>query len=178
MEIRNSVILIIHNAWRLDFNLSLSSFEDSIRASWNLIYLGLSSPQNQNLRFPFPSLIGSVQGWDNLKGPSLEEVQLNPFVTVGAGYGKGKYTTERMIVQSGLHIMSLRIGQIAASPWCTPKPSGVVSWLREEEVAGAILETAFAKASARAQHFNPRTATDNHQEKGAYRRERPPDRSV
>ncbi|KAF8555340.1 putative nonribosomal peptide synthetase [Imleria badia] len=164
-EIRNSVTLIIHNAWRLDFNLAISSFEDSIRASRNLIDLGLASPQNQNLRFLFTSSIGSAQGWDNLKGPFPEEVQLDPSVAVGAGYGEGKYTTERMIVQSGLHATSLRIGQIAGGhggSWATtdwfpiivkssialgalPEAVGVVSWLREEEVASAILETGFAK---------------------------------
>jgi nucleoside-diphosphate-sugar epimerase len=90
------VTLIIHNAWRLDFNLAISSFEDSIRASRNLIDLCLDSPQNQNLRFLFTSSVGSAQSWDNLKGPFPEEVQLDPSAAVGAGYGEGKYTTERV----------------------------------------------------------------------------------
>jgi len=75
--------------------LAISSFEDSIRASRNLIDLGLDSLQKKNLRFLFTSSIGSAQGWDNLKGPFPEEVQLDPAVAVGAGYGEGKYATER-----------------------------------------------------------------------------------
>ncbi|KAF8129526.1 acetyl-CoA synthetase-like protein [Boletus edulis] len=166
-EIRNSVTVIIHNAWRLDFNLAISSFEDSIRASRNLIDLCLDSPQKRNIRFLFTSSIGSAQGWDNLKGPFPEEVQLDPSVAVGAGYGEGKYTTERMIVKSGIHATSLRIGQIAGGhggSWATtdwfpiivkssialgalPEAAGGVSWLREEEVAAAIMETAFSKGT-------------------------------
>ncbi|KAG9310664.1 hypothetical protein JVU11DRAFT_9252 [Chiua virens] len=59
---------------------TISSFEDSIRASRNLVNLGLASPWNQNLRFLFTSSIGSTQGWDNSKGPLPEEVQLDPSV--------------------------------------------------------------------------------------------------
>jgi len=75
--------------------LAISSFEDSIWASRNLIDLGLDSIQKQNLQFLFTSSIGSAQGWDNLNGPFPEEVQLDPAVAVGAGYGEGKYATER-----------------------------------------------------------------------------------
>ncbi|KAF8120318.1 hypothetical protein EV363DRAFT_1109680, partial [Boletus edulis] len=79
-------------------------------------------------RFLFTSSVGSAQGWDNLKGPVPEEVQLDPSVTVGAGYGEAKYVTERVsydgigtiianmngqvIVRSGIHATSLRISQI------------------------------------------------------------------
>ncbi|KAG9309639.1 putative aminoadipate reductase [Chiua virens] len=139
-EIRNSVTLIIHNAWRLDFNLAMSSFEDSIRASRNLD--GITR-----------------------RGRSQRKFNLNPPSQVGAGYGEGKYVTERIIVKSGLHATSLRIGQIAGGlggAWATtdwfpiivkssialgvlPDSAGVVSWLREEEVASAILEASFSK---------------------------------
>ncbi|KAF8121589.1 acetyl-CoA synthetase-like protein [Boletus edulis] len=165
--IRNSVTLLIHNAWRLDFNMAISSFDDSIRASRNLVDLCLDSPQRQNVRFLFASSVGSAQGWDYLKGPFPEEVQLDPCIAVGAGYGEGKYATERIIVRSGIHATSLRIGQIVGGlggSWATtdwfpilvkssialgvlPEAVGGVSWLRREEVASAILETAFAKES-------------------------------
>ncbi|KAH0828782.1 acetyl-CoA synthetase-like protein [Lanmaoa asiatica] len=169
-----------YEEWRLDFNLAISSFEDSIRASRNLIDLGLDSPQKQNLRFLFTSSIGSAQSWDNMKGPFPEEVQFDASVAVGAGYGEGKYTTERIIVKSGLHATSFRIGQIAGGlggSWATtdwfpiivkssialgvlPETAGVVSWLREEEVASAIMETAFAKEAPppALNIFNPRSA--------------------
>ncbi|KIJ59318.1 hypothetical protein HYDPIDRAFT_118655 [Hydnomerulius pinastri MD-312] len=164
-KIRDSVTVIIHNAWRLDFNLSLSSFESSIRATRNLVDLGLASPRSPKVRFLFTSSVGSASSWDRARGPFPEEVQLDPLVAVGGGYGESKYVSERIIVKSGLQATSLRIGQIAGGPngsWATtdwvpsiikssialnalPDAHGIVSWLRPEEVAGAILDIAFTK---------------------------------
>ncbi|KAI9573098.1 putative non-ribosomal peptide synthetase [Boletus coccyginus] len=107
--IRNSLTLIIHNAWHLDFNLGISSFEDSIRASRNLIDLGLDSPQKKNLRFLSTSSTGSARGWDNSKCPFPKEAQLDLAVAVGADH-RQEYVT------------STRIGKIAGrhgGPWAT-----------------------------------------------------------
>ncbi|KAH7890598.1 acetyl-CoA synthetase-like protein [Phlebopus sp. FC_14] len=163
-EVRSSITTIIHNAWRLDFNLSLSSFEPNIRATRNLVDLGLASPyQSSNpIRFLFTSSIGSASSWDRTRGSVPEEVILDPGVAVGTGYGESKYVAERIIVQSGLHATSLRIGQMTGGPngaWATtdwvpiivkssitlgalPDVHGIVSWLRPQEVATAILEIA------------------------------------
>ncbi|KAF8974256.1 hypothetical protein BDZ97DRAFT_6416 [Flammula alnicola] len=35
-EVRGSVTTVIHNAWRLDFNLSLSSFEPNVQGMCSL----------------------------------------------------------------------------------------------------------------------------------------------
>ncbi|KAF9238231.1 putative nonribosomal peptide synthetase, partial [Melanogaster broomeanus] len=162
--IRGSITTIIHATWRLDFNLSLASFEHNIKATRNLVDLGLVSRRRNSLRFVFTSSVGSAQSWDREKGPFPEEVQLDPSPAVGAGYGEGKYVSERIIVRSGLHATSLRIGQIAGGPngsWATtdwvpiivkssialgalPDANGIVSWMRAEEVATSILDIAFA----------------------------------
>ncbi|KAG8221454.1 hypothetical protein J3R82DRAFT_1660 [Butyriboletus roseoflavus] len=85
-----------------------------------------------------------------------------------------------IIVKSGLHATSLRIGQIAGGlggSWATtdwfpiivkssitlgvlPEAAGAVSWLREEEVATAIFETAFGKEAPppALNTVNPRSA--------------------
>ncbi|KAH7929525.1 putative nonribosomal peptide synthetase [Leucogyrophana mollusca] len=163
-EIRRSVTIVIHNAWRLDFNLSISSFEPNVRGTRNLIDLALSSTHRSSLRFVFTSSIGSAQSWDERKGPFPEEVQ-DAIVAVGSGYGESKYVSERLVVKSGLHATSLRIGQIAGGPngaWATtdwlpiivksslalgalPKARGLVSWMPAEGVAAGVLDVAFAK---------------------------------
>ncbi|KAF9238227.1 acetyl-CoA synthetase-like protein [Melanogaster broomeanus] len=163
-EIRGSITTIIHAAWRLDFNLSLASFEHNIKATRNLVDLGLVSRHRNSLCFVFTSSVGSAQSWDREKGPFPEEVQLDPSPAVGAGYGEGKYVSERIIVKSGLHATSLRIGQIAGGPngsWATtdwvpiivkssialgalPDANGIVSWMRAEEVATSVLDITFA----------------------------------
>ncbi|KAH7912703.1 putative nonribosomal peptide synthetase [Hygrophoropsis aurantiaca] len=166
-QIRQSVTVVIHNAWRLDFNLSITSFEPNIRGTRNLIDLALSSAHKSSLRLVFTSSIGSAQSWDQSKGPFPEEVQ-DAGVAVGSGYGESKYVCERLIVKSGLHATSLRIGQIAGGPngsWATtdwlpiivksslalgilPEAQGLVSWMPADGVASAVSDIALAKEPA------------------------------
>ncbi|KAN0080413.1 hypothetical protein V8E55_009979 [Tylopilus felleus] len=166
-EIRESVTIIIHNAWRVDFNLSLVSFEPNIRATRNLVDLALDAKHRGLLHFVFTSSIGTAQSWDLTKGVFPEELQLDPSTAVGLGYGESKYVCERIIAKSGLRATSLRIGQIAggsnrswaATDWvpiivkssislgALPNSTGEVSWMRAEDVAAAVLDVAFAESA-------------------------------
>lgn len=89
--------MIIHNAWRLDFNLSLPSFETHVRGLRNLIDLARSSRYASSLRFLFTSTIASAQSWNaSEKGPYPECVITDASYAVGMGYGEGKYVSERV----------------------------------------------------------------------------------
>jgi len=88
--------MIIHNAWQLDFNLALSSFEPHVRGTRNLIDLALSSPRCPKPRFMFTSSISTARNWDRAKGPFPEEVQYDAGVAEGPGYGASKYVCERV----------------------------------------------------------------------------------
>jgi len=92
------VTVIIHNAWRLDFNLSLLSFELHVRATRNLVDMALASAHRKTLRFLFTSSIGSAHSWDRSRGLYPEEVLLDPSFAVGAGYGESKYVSERVSI--------------------------------------------------------------------------------
>ncbi|KAF8868636.1 acetyl-CoA synthetase-like protein [Gymnopilus junonius] len=146
-EVQNSVNVIIHNAWRLDFNLSLSSFESNIRGTKILIDLAYSSPYPEN-------------------------VVLDPRYAVGNGYGESKYVAERILATSGLNATSLRIGQVsggrpngawattdwvpilvkssiapgifAIDGWCLTNEQ-VVSWVPMDRVAASILDLVFSE---------------------------------
>ncbi|KIK55529.1 hypothetical protein GYMLUDRAFT_837603 [Collybiopsis luxurians FD-317 M1] len=166
-KLRNTLTVVIHNAWRLDFNLSLSSFEPHVRGTRNLIDLARSSRHSSTLRFLFTSSIGSAQSWNsNSLGPYPERVVLDPQYAVGSGYGESKYVSERILAKSGLHVSSFRIGQItgssptgawAMSDWLPmmiksslalgvlPDAEGPVSWAPMDAIAEAILDVAFAK---------------------------------
>ncbi|KAJ3994744.1 putative aminoadipate reductase [Lentinula boryana] len=167
-ELKENLTHVIHNAWRLDFNLSLASFEPHIRGTRHLIDLALSCRHVSSLRFLFTSSIGSTLSWDPKKGLYPEEVVMDPKYAVGAGYGESKYVSERILQNSGLHASSFRIGQIsggkpngawATSDWLPmiiksslalgilPKAIGVASWIPLDAVAEAILDVAFAKES-------------------------------
>ncbi|KAJ6472842.1 putative aminoadipate reductase [Mycena vitilis] len=164
--LRNSLTTIIHNAWALDFNKSLSSFEPHVKGTRNLIDLALQSPLKSGVRFLFTSSIGSAQGWDSKDGPFPEELQLDANVAVSNGYGESKYVSERILAASGLDATSFRIGQVCGASsngaWSTTDwvptiakssialgnfpsdPSGVVAWLSPEAVAQTIVDAALS----------------------------------
>ncbi|KAF8075758.1 putative aminoadipate reductase [Lyophyllum atratum] len=162
-QLCRSVNVVIHNAWKLDFNLSLSSFELNIRGTRHLIDLVKSGPHASTARFVFTSSVASAQSWDKSRGPFPEEVITDASVAVGGGYGEGKYVAERILVKSGLQVTSLRIGQVsggrpkgawATSDWLPilvkssvtlkklPTMEGVVSWLPMDVAAAAVVDIA------------------------------------
>ncbi|KAJ3821631.1 putative aminoadipate reductase [Lentinula raphanica] len=168
-ELRRNLTMVIHNAWRLDFNLSLPSFESHIKGARSLIDLARLSHRSSNIKFLFTSSIASTQSWDAGKGPYPEEVVMDSSYAVGGGYGESKYVTERILARSGLQATSFRIGQIcggephgawATSDWLPilvksgltlnklPDAHGVVSWIPMDAVTSAILDTAFLEGSA------------------------------
>ncbi|KIK64025.1 hypothetical protein GYMLUDRAFT_241246 [Collybiopsis luxurians FD-317 M1] len=165
--LRGEITIIIHNAWRLDFNLSLSSFESQVRGVRSLVDLARSSRHRSSLRFLFTSSISAAQGWDaSKKGPYPEEILMDAGGAVGMGYGEGKYVSERILARSGLLTTSFRIGQIsggkpngawAMSDWfpmmikssiklnMLPDAHGVISWLPTDAVADAIIDVGLFK---------------------------------
>ncbi|KAJ7696821.1 acetyl-CoA synthetase-like protein [Mycena rosella] len=162
--LRDTITVIIHNAWTLDFNKSLSTFEPHIKGTRNLIDLTRQSPKATVVRFLFTSSIASAQGWDPKVGPFPEELQLDADVAVGNGYGESKYVSERILAASGLQATSFRIGQVSGATsngaWSTTdwvpaivkssialgsfpsNPAGTVAWITPEAVAGTIVDAA------------------------------------
>ncbi|CAK5275098.1 unnamed protein product [Mycena citricolor] len=166
--LRNELSVIIHNAWTLDFNKSLASFEPHIKGTRNLIDLALAS--KTGVRFLFTSSIGTAVGWDPKRGPFPEELQLDPTAALGLGYGEGKHVAERIIAASGLDATSFRIGQVCGSAqtgaWSTTdwvpslvkssialgalpsEPAGQIAWLSPEAVSQAIVDVAVCEERA------------------------------
>ncbi|KAJ7052222.1 putative aminoadipate reductase [Mycena amicta] len=163
-KLKDAVTVIIHNAWVLDFNKSLSTFEPIVRGTRHLIDLARVS----GAQFLFASSIGSAQSWDRSKGAFPEALQLDAGVSVGNGYGESKYVAERILAASGLPATSFRIGQITGAnsngAWSTTDwvpaivkssialgnfpsdPTGTVSWLPSEAVAQCIVDLALLPA--------------------------------
>ncbi|KAJ6455206.1 hypothetical protein C8R45DRAFT_1111581 [Mycena sanguinolenta] len=161
-EIRDSVTLIIHNAWTLDFNSVLSSFEPHILGTRHLIDLALSCPRAP--KFLFSSSVASALRWDGSRGPCPEEILSEPNNAMG-GYGQSKYVAEQILTNSGLNATCFRIGQVCGAPpksaWATsdwfpilvktsitlgrlPLAEGLVSWIHCETVAQAMIDVGFA----------------------------------
>ena len=110
---RAEVTIIIHAAWRLNWNAGLDAFDPNIRATRALVDFARKARHAASLRFIFTSSIGSAHSWDAAaRGPVPEELIEDPAVCIGGnGYGQSKYVAERVLGASGIAFSSVRIGQ-------------------------------------------------------------------
>ncbi|KAH0578471.1 hypothetical protein H2248_003619 [Termitomyces sp. 'cryptogamus'] len=166
--LRQTVNVVIHNAWRLDFNLSLVSYEPNIRSTRHFIDLVRLGPNPLNSRFLFVSSIAAVQNWDKSKGVVPEDVMEDVSVALGSGYGEAKHVSERILLNSGLQALSFRVGQIIGrrpkGVWPTtewfpilikssvslgfiPDAPGLASWLGADTISATIVDLALRKPS-------------------------------
>jgi len=162
-EIRNSVTTIIHNAWRVDFNLALSSFEPAIRGVRYMIDLALKSPHSSPPRVMFTSSIGNVKAWSDISPvPEAPVTDLSLINT--SGYSESKWVSERLLWTAGhstaLRPVVVRVGQLCggingnwnAREWFpalvrasqvvggAPDNRGLVSFLPLHIAASALIE--------------------------------------
>ncbi|CAE7151180.1 unnamed protein product [Rhizoctonia solani] len=164
-EIRDTATVIIHNAWQVNFNLTLQSFEPNIRGTRNLLDLALDSTASSGLpRFAFASSI-SAAGTSGLGG-QLEEISICPEDAMPTlGYGQSKLVAEKLLEsarRAGLQTCIVRLGQLtgdinsgswdttnwvpsivasSVSVGCLPAAVGTVSWLPLDIAARSIIDT-------------------------------------
>ncbi|KAF8581155.1 acetyl-CoA synthetase-like protein [Ramaria rubella] len=169
-DIRNSVTLIIHNAWTVDFNLTLSSFEPNIRALKNLMGLALNSTRSPRPLFVFTSTVGvfhSIGGLtsttDWRQTTAIPELPISDFkLAVGTGYTESKCVGERIVEahHPTLRTLIVRVGQLSGAPngswrsreWVPamvksgitlgvlPDVQGEAAWLPVHAAASILLE--------------------------------------
>ncbi|KAJ7065190.1 L-aminoadipate-semialdehyde dehydrogenase [Mycena amicta] len=113
-DIQKEVTDVIHNAWPVNFALSLESFDDHIGGAVNLMNLCLATPGPQSAAFFFSSSISSRQG-----GPEevcVEDFPSSPSTAAGTGYARSKWVVEKLCqcaaAETGLFTGILRIGQM------------------------------------------------------------------
>lgn len=123
-------------AWRVDFNLSVASFEPLIQGVRGLVDLALASPLPTPPRLVFASSISVFGGPSTIKTVSADFVTDNtsrtdwhsstpapeapiedPKIAVGNGYGESKWVSEmildRAARQTPLRPVAVRIGQLS-----------------------------------------------------------------
>ncbi|EKM57056.1 uncharacterized protein PHACADRAFT_208208 [Phanerochaete carnosa HHB-10118-sp] len=166
-ELKLNVTHVIHNAWRVDFNLSLPSFETHVSGTRRLIDFCASS--ECSARLIFVSSVSAAQDWDVSKGPVPEEPLSDPALSVSTGYGSSKFVGENLLARAaerGLSCMSLRVGQVCGSAstgaWGTsewvpilvkssiamgklPELDGVVSWIPMDAVANVVKDVVLSE---------------------------------
>lgn len=113
-EMQQSVSLIIHAAWPVNFNLPLSSFEPHVKGLYNLLHFSLS------VHLPSPAttfFCSSVSTAFGAFSPDIYETPLSDLNSaLDMGYGRSKLVGEHIVSnakRSGAKAYSLRIGQIS-----------------------------------------------------------------
>lgn len=115
-ELSRSVDIIIHNAWKVDFNHSLESFEQPhIAGVRRLVDFSNASPHHPHLAFI--SSVSTIGRFDRKHGTSCPEVPLqNTEVVVPSGYGLSKYVSESILNLCSQNCATpttiIRVGQI------------------------------------------------------------------
>ncbi|KAJ3528018.1 hypothetical protein NM688_g8049 [Phlebia brevispora] len=114
-ELLRFVTHIIHNAWKVDFNQSLGSYEPLLVGVRNLVNFCLSSSQMQAPHVLFTSSMGVFRKLPEVV-PALEEPIDDASVCVGPGYSESKWLAEQILLtarkQVGLQTVVARLGQI------------------------------------------------------------------
>ncbi|TKA59788.1 hypothetical protein B0A49_10410 [Cryomyces minteri] len=149
-ELSQKVDAVIHNAWAVNFNHSLESFDAvHIRGVRNFINFSLGSPRKP--RIHFVSSISSVGNWPAVHGfnvpvptQGLDRYSYD-VAQVDLGYGESKHVSERILErasQSGVPVSILRVGQIAGplavDGGCWTKHEWLPSLVRTSKALGRI----------------------------------------
>jgi thioester reductase-like protein len=160
-DLRKSATAIIHNAWPVNFVLSIDSFDEHIGGAVNLLNLSLTSTHGAT--FYFSSSVGTRQGRPD---PTVgEDFSDSPTTAGGMGYGQSKWVVEKLCERAadthGAKVGVLRIGQLvgdsengvwneteawpllfrsAMTTGCLPMLEEKPTWLPVDEAGRAIAE--------------------------------------
>ncbi|KAH7912698.1 hypothetical protein BJ138DRAFT_1083028 [Hygrophoropsis aurantiaca] len=165
-EMQSSVTLIIHNAWPVNFNLALASFDANVKGVRRLIDFALTSPLSIPVRVVYTSSIGVFQNARENK--LMLEAPIKPDVAISSGYTQSKWVSEEILMNAArktpLKPLIVRVGQLAGglsgawniSEWvpaliqsaealrCLPMDDKPVSWIPLHVAAKALVELASA----------------------------------
>jgi nucleoside-diphosphate-sugar epimerase len=134
----NAVDIIVHNAWDVNFNRSLTSFQPLIKGAYDLF--DISRRGRFRPHFFFVSSISTIQNWNiSMGGRSApEDLIKSPDAVAHQGYAESKHVVERLCYHMSsvarVPTTILRVGQIAG-------PSlSMGNWNRSEWLP-ALVET-------------------------------------
>jgi thioester reductase-like protein len=116
-ELLRETTVVIHNAWQVDFNLAIESFEPQIHGLRNL--LDFASHSRNKAPVIFTSSISTAIGWmEQHPGALVSEAVIHDFdAPQNIGYAESKFVSEHVLerfsTSAGLTTAIFRTGQIA-----------------------------------------------------------------
>ncbi|KAF3065896.1 Carboxylic acid reductase [Daldinia childiae] len=173
----NEADRFIHNAWPVNFNIPVESFEPHIRGVRNVADFATNS--SKRVAVVFISSIGTADNWDGKKG-KIPEQRLEDLGLAGGGYGRSKMVASLILEDvakvGDFPAAVIRVGQIAgpeseAGCWnkhewlpsiiasslylgVLPVHLGImdrVDWTPAESIANLVLEVAGVSQKVAAQ---------------------------
>lgn len=133
----DSVDAVAYNAWRLDFGLSIRTFDPFLRATRDLVDLAAAS--RRNMRILFVSSVSAVHGMDTAVPEAPVEDAL---AALDNGYGQSKLAAERILAaaneQAGIPVSIARVCQVGG-----PSAAAAGTWADQPWIS-ALLRTSKA----------------------------------
>ncbi|KAF8906330.1 hypothetical protein CPB85DRAFT_1436976 [Mucidula mucida] len=128
-DMRNNITHIIHNAWRVHFNLPLSTFKPILQGMRVLIDFAMGAPNMK--RFIF---ISSAAIFNNVGDPNILVPELSLHdgsVVVRNGYVESKWIAEQMLYRTAKDFTAfrplvVRVGVVTGSPNSAWSPTDFV----------------------------------------------------
>jgi len=107
---------IIHNAWSVDFNLTLPSFEPQLAGCLQLLVMANNAPRLHD--FSFISSVGIASDWTKKHANEVPESEIKDLSVAGdMGYGQSKLLAELIFAHGcdnlNVPVSICRVGQIA-----------------------------------------------------------------
>jgi thioester reductase-like protein len=143
-ELLEEATLVIHCSWKVDFNLTIESFEPQIQGVRNL--LEFSSRSVNKAPLVFISSISTVLGWlgSNPKAVVPETIIHDFDAPENVGYGESKYVSELLLERfsksSAITTAVFRTGQIAGPL------SSKGSWNKQEWFPSIMASSKYLKS--------------------------------
>ncbi|KAI0474340.1 hypothetical protein F4859DRAFT_522017 [Xylaria cf. heliscus] len=113
-RLKKHVHRVIHNAWPVNFNFSMETFEPHIRGVRNIA--NFAAQADHRVAVVFVSSLASVSRWHTSQGP-VPEKRLEDWDLPGNSYGRskmcGSLILEDAAVAGDFPAASIRVGQIA-----------------------------------------------------------------
>lgn len=137
----NEADRFIHNAWPVNFNITVETFEPQLRGVRNVA--DFATRADKRVAVVFISSIGTGDRWDSKKGP-LPEQRLEDTSLPSGGYGRSKMVGS-LILEDASKVgdfpsATIRIGQIAGPE------SEAGAWNRHEWLPSIIASSLHLKA--------------------------------
>ncbi|KLO13764.1 acetyl-CoA synthetase-like protein [Schizopora paradoxa] len=162
-EMQKTVTHIVHNAYNVNFNMALSTFESNVSGLRKLMDFALASPRQETPRFIFTSSVGIVHNC--AEQPPVSETLVDASSAVWSGYSESKWVCEQILAnaasETSLKPIIIRVDQLSGMStngfWTVrdwvpaiftssvhvgslPGTDGTVSWIPIDTAAQAVVE--------------------------------------